>query len=116
MPTVSGAVVFQHEVPPGLRADVVVQLLEIAAADAPSRVVVEQTQRDVLLPAGVGGRVPFLLQVDTVNPPLSYTVRAHVRVGGSSAVKSGDYVTMASYPVLTRGGTTSADVGVRRVS
>ena len=116
MPNVSGTVVFSDEVSPGLAGDVVVQLHEILAEDAASRVVAEQVIPVHALPAGLGGRLPFQLEVGAINSRARYTIRAHVRVNKSDAVTSGDYLTTASFPVLTYGAASTIDVSVRRLT
>ncbi|MBL8145990.1 MAG: hypothetical protein JNL34_06370, partial [Anaerolineae bacterium] len=44
-----------------------------------------------------------------------YSVRAHIATSGSGEVERGDYITMQSYPVLTRGYGNRVTLAVRRV-
>ena len=96
-------------------AHVLVELENISRADAPSQVVA-----GLQLVTGVlHGRdlIPFAIEVPagTLNERSLYSVRVHVDVSGSGEVERGDYITMQSYPVLTRGHGDKVHVVVRRV-
>ena len=75
----------------------------------------EHRQRGVLLRPGI--RVPFVIQIpdELIDERSLCSIRAHVDRSGSGEVKSGDFVSTESYPVLSRGYGTSATIKVRRV-
>lgn len=107
------------ELPPDVTslkpAHLLVELEDISRADAPSQVIARQQ-----LGAGaLGGRdlVPFALEVPAgvLNERNLYSVRVHVDMSGSGKVEPGDYITMQTYPVLTRGHGDNVRVAVRRV-
>jgi putative lipoprotein len=112
---VEGEIVLPDADLPGEAAELVVQVEDVSRADAPSRVVGEQRLRDVHLARG--GRLPFQVEVpaDSVDPGLSYSLRAHVDVSGSGEVEPGDLLTTQSYPVLTPEQADSETVAVQRI-
>jgi putative lipoprotein len=93
----------------------VVQVEDVSRADAPSTVVGEQVLRNVALHPGQA--VPFRVEVpaDAIDERRSYSIRAHVDVGGTGVVESGDLVSTESYPVLTHGYGTEGWIRVKRV-
>jgi uncharacterized lipoprotein YbaY len=96
-------------------AHVIVQVEDISRADAPSVVVGEFKRRKAGLRGGA--TLPFAIAVpgDRIDDRHLYSVRAHVDVSGSGAVKRGDFVSTRTYPVLTRGQGDSVSVTVQRV-
>jgi putative lipoprotein len=84
-------------------ARIVIELEDISRADAPSQVVARQQFVPDVLPSGE--LIPFTLEVPAgaLDPRHIYSVRVHVDVNGSGTLDFGDYITMQSYPVLTRG-------------
>lgn len=96
-------------------ADVIVQVEDISRADAPSIVVGEQRQRGVSLHEGAV--LPFVVEIPAglIDGRRSYSVRVHVDVSGSGAVRAGDLVSTQTYPVLTRGHGAEARITVRPV-
>lgn len=63
------------------------------------------------------GGVPLQFSVEGVvpNDRANYTVRVHVDVDRDGNVSRGDFITMESYPVLTRGHPERVTVRVREV-
>jgi uncharacterized lipoprotein YbaY len=113
--TVQGEIVLPAAgVSPG-PADVIVFVEDVSRADAPSVVIGEQRQNGVLLRPGL--RFPFAVQIpnELIDERNLYSVRAHVDKSGSGEVKTGDFVSTQTYPVLTRGYGTSVTINVRRV-
>ncbi|WP_369213529.1 hypothetical protein [Streptomyces flavofungini] len=85
------------------------QVEEIAAADAPSRVVARTAERGVDLTAP-----PRLsIEVPPPDPRARYTVRVHADVDGSGAVAPEDFVSVRGNPVLTHGSPDAVAVEVR---
>lgn len=96
-------------------AHVLVELEDISRADAPSEVVASLQLTPEVLRGG--DLIPFELEVPAgaLNERSLYSVRVHVDMSGSGKVELGDYITMQSYPVLTRGYGDEVRVAVRRV-
>jgi putative lipoprotein len=113
--TVRGELVLPAGDVPDAASRVVVRVEDVSRADAPSVVVGEQQLQDV--PLEPEGRIPFAVEVphSRIDPRAQYSVAAHVDVVGTGTIKPGDFISMASYPVLTRGHGDSATVEVRRV-
>lgn len=112
---VRGEVRFPAEAPPLSAATVRVSLQDVSLADAPARVVAEQTLRDVSHPGGRAGGIRFELRLQQVEARTRYVVRVHVDVDNDGRVSYGDYVSTQSHPVLTFGHPDHVDVPVRRV-
>lgn len=112
---VQGEVVLPTAGVPAKIADVAVYVEDVSRADAPSIVIGQQRQRGVSLRPGLV--VPFLIKLtdESVDDRRSYSLRAHVDVGGTGDIKPGDFVSTQSYPVLTRGHGTTVRVRVKRV-
>lgn len=107
-PYVSGHVLFpQGWAPPGGRPQpVVVKLLDVTRADAPSVTVAQSS----FTATGEASR-EFLLQVTgAIAANRSYVVSVHVDSDGDARVSKGDLITMESYPVLTGGHGNTVDV------
>ena len=62
-----------------------------------------------------GGIIPFTLKVVEVDARATYTIRVLVDRDGDGRISRGDYISMASYPVLTRGHQPEVTVRARRV-
>lgn len=92
-------------------ATLVVRVEESSRADAPSTVVAET----VLTDPWIAGRAPFSLLVPEVDPRATYRVTALVDLDGDGEVGRGDYLNVASFPVLTRGHGNHIVVDVQRV-
>lgn len=110
-----GQIELPHQITAFRPARVVIELEDISRADAPSQVAarlefVTETLRS-------GDLIPFALEVpaDALNQRSLYSVRVHIDVNGSGRIDPGDYITMQSYPVLTRGHGNQVRVAVRQV-
>jgi putative lipoprotein len=112
---VTGAIRFPEGTPAFAGATVRVSLFEVTHADAPSRVIVEETIPHASHPGGAGGGLAFALRAATIDARARYVVRVHVDVDNDGRVSQGDYVTTASYPVLTLGHSNRVVAEVRRV-
>jgi len=82
---------------------VVIEVEDISRADAPSQVVAHLQLETGELQGG--DLIPFSLEVPAgaLDERHLYSVSVHVDMSGSGEVESGDYITVQSYPVLTRG-------------
>lgn len=112
---IRGEIELPPDAPTFKPAHVLVELEDISRADAPSQVVAR-----LRLVTGVlhgGDLIPFALEVldSALDERNLYSVRVHVDMSGSGEVEHGDYITMQSYPVLTRGYADTVRVAVRRV-
>jgi len=61
------------------------------------------------------GTIPFELKGVAADERSTYTVRVLVDRDGDGRISRGDYISTASYPVLTRGHPSEATVRTRRV-
>ena len=93
-----------------------VQLLDVGAADASSRVIAEQVLTDISQKASSGQSIPFVLYGAIPDERGSYTISVHVDVDGDGKISRGDYITMQSYPVLTFGYPDRVSVEVKKVT
>jgi uncharacterized lipoprotein YbaY len=99
--------------PSGLReARVYVRLEDTSRADAPSRIVAEQTLSGAALAEGTPLRFELRGALPGGGP---CNLRVHVDVDGDGQVSPGDYVSMESYPVTTSTAQQDLQVHVHRV-
>jgi putative lipoprotein len=112
---VTGAIRFPEGTPAFVDATVRISLLDVTRADAPSRVVAEEAISHAIHPGGAGEGFAFALRAGAIDARGRYVIRVHVDVDGDGRVSQGDYVSMASYPVLTFGHATHVVVDVRRI-
>ncbi len=112
---VRGRIALPSEIPVEKATAVVVQVQDVSRMDAPSEVLAEQRFEHVDLEEG--GELPFEVQLpaDLVDQRRRYSMRVHVDVNGTGNVTKGDYVSTASYPVLTEGDDDLLLITVRRV-
>jgi uncharacterized lipoprotein YbaY len=112
---IRGEITIPPDAPPFTPAQAVVELEDISRADAPSEVVA----RLKLTPGELRGGdvISFTLDVpaDKLNESHLYSVRVHLDLTGSQEIKVGDYITVQSYPVLTRGYKDEVRIAVRRI-
>ncbi len=112
---VHGEIVLPAKMMPGIPAFVRVEVEDISRADMPSEVV---AQRSISTGIVHGGDViPFEIEVpaSVIDPQRLYSVRAHVAMSGSGEIEIGDFISMQSFPVLTRGHGNQVRVEVRLV-
>ncbi|BEP45632.1 YbaY family lipoprotein [Variovorax sp. V15] len=106
---VTGTVTYRERIALDPAADIVVQLLDVSLMDAPSKVLAEQRIK------ANGKQVPFAyeLKVDAarIDPRMRYAVSARITRGEQLL-----FINDTQYPVLTQGGTTSADLVLVRVT
>lgn len=98
------------------RAVVRVRLSDVTRLDAESVTLAEQEIHDVELDPARPPRVSFALSAPEPDPRARYVVEAHVDLTGDGEVKAGDFINMASHPVLTRGHGHTVVVHVREVT
>jgi hypothetical protein len=84
-------------------------------ADAPAELVIEEAITGPLEARLRAGRLPFALPGVVPHPNRSYTVSVLVDLDGDGQISRGDFVNMASYPVLTFGHPEDVRIRVRRV-
>ena len=113
--TVRGQVVLPNVPLPNQTADLIVEVEDVSRADAPAQVVGEQRLLGVSVRAGQV--FPFAIEIpsDRIDPSHSYSVRVHIDMTGSGKVEPGDLITTQSYPVLTQGYGSEANVTVKPV-
>ncbi len=114
-PLVEGEIKFEEEAPPFSGATMYVRLEDVSVADAPARVVAEDTRRDVSFESRAGESLKFAIEGAAPDPKGSYAVRAHIDLDGDGQVSRGDFISMQSYPVLTFGYPRQVSVLVRQV-
>lgn len=92
-----------------------VDLVDTTLADQASLLIKRQVIPHVDKEIGPGRKLKFQLAIASPDPRRSYEVRAHVSVDGSETMSVGDATTMQSYPVLTFGYPTVANVATRLI-
>lgn len=104
--TVTGTATYRERIALPADAELIVQLLDISLADAPSTVIAEQRIAPVRVPAS------FTLSYDPaqIDQRHSYAVSARVERGGRQL-----FVTDTRHPVLTQGGGSTVDIVMTRV-
>lgn len=112
---VRGSIRLPSKMPPGIAAQIVVRVEDVSRADAPSIVIGEQRLATVSICGG--DSVPFAIQVpaERIDDRGSYSVSAHIDLGGSGQVETGDFISTQTYPVLSRQYPDDVDVEVRPV-
>jgi len=111
---VRGEITFDEGAPAFVDATAHVQLEDVSTIDAPSLVVAEQVLPNTRRPPP-DGRIEFVIKVWNVDERASYNVRALIDLDGDGKTSRGDFVTMQSYPVLTRSHPTEVSIRVRQV-
>jgi len=106
--TVTGTVTYLQRITLPPEAEVYVALQDISTPDRPARTVARQT----IATRGKQVPIPFALEcdLDLIDEARAYSLHAEIRVGGKR-----QYVSAQSYPVLTRGAPTQADIVVMAV-
>jgi uncharacterized lipoprotein YbaY len=91
---------------------VIVDVLDVTEQDAPSKRIARAS-----LTVTDGSSIPFSVSLSSadVDETRDYTISSHVDVDGDQKISSGDWITMESFPVLTRGNGDRAAVRVRLV-
>ncbi len=112
---VSGKIVFGEGSEAFSGAILTVSLEEVGRADAPSSVVAEQTRHGVTWQPGEPGQTSFQLEGPAPDKAGQYIISAHLDVDGDGKISRGDYITMESYPVLTRGYPRRVTVHLKRI-
>ncbi|MFE0754106.1 YbaY family lipoprotein [Inquilinus sp. NPDC058860] len=104
--SVTGTATYRERIALPADAELIVQLLDVSLADAPSTVIAEQRIAPVRVPAA------FTLSYDPaqIDQRHSYAVSARVERGGKQL-----FVTDTRHPVLTQGGGSAVDIVMTRV-
>lgn len=115
-PLVTGEIQFDQ--PPHLSSDVkaYVHLLDVGAADAPSRIIAEQVLTDISQKASSGQSISFVLYGVIPDERGSYAISVHVDMDGDGKISRGDFINMQNYPVLTFGYPNRVLVLVKKVT
>jgi uncharacterized lipoprotein YbaY len=110
-----GQIELPHQITAFRPARVVIELEDISRADAPSQIAARLHLETGTLRSG--DTIPFAIEIPAgaLDEQSLYSVRVHIDVNGSGIVDPGDYITMQSYPVLTRGYGNKVRVAVRQV-
>lgn len=92
-----------------------VRLEEVSRADAPSRIVAEQIIHPVNWRPGQSTMFTFALSGPAPDGHARYIVSVHLDLNGDGQVSRGDFITMESYPVPTRGNASFITVQLRKI-
>lgn len=114
---IKGAIIFEPVAPDLTHARIYIHLQDTSMADGLATTVAEQILPQPSAVASDDGTVPFQIELASLDPRRRYSISVHVdRHGGNGTqIRSGDYINMASYPVLTLGHLDQVRVSVRRV-
>ena len=115
MKLVEGKIILEKSI--GLLAGAVVNvfLLDVSLIDAPSKIVVRETFCGDNYHTETKDGLTFTLYGEKPEKARQYSIRVHISLHGSDEVKSGDYITTESNPVLFTEYPTSTTVTVREV-
>jgi putative lipoprotein len=111
--TVRGYVVIPPDARPSTAGLMLIEVRDVSLMDAPSTVVGEVRACDV--PVEPGARIPFQVPAPDAEPGHSLAVRAHVSVDGTTAVTSGDAVSVTHIGLPPTGDVEALEVPVRVV-
>ena len=114
-PLMQGEILFSEGAPSFTKASIHIYLEDTTLADAPARVALHQVMADVPAELILNNRIPFVLYGTIPDPRARYTVRVLVDVDGDGRISHGDYISTASYPVLTQGYPDQVVIQVKRV-
>jgi uncharacterized lipoprotein YbaY len=110
MRTITGAIVLPGDAPVVIAGQVIIEVLDISLADAPSQLIAEQLLSNVALQPG--GRINFSIVAPEVDANRTLTLRVHISLDGSGQVKSGDLLSTTIYPIPNTGTPPPFDVAV----
>jgi hypothetical protein len=96
-------------------ATVYVRVLDTSRADASAVMVSTLTIRDIALDLMERDGIDFSLDIQAVDPRITYTVSVLVDLDGDGQSSPGDYRSMRAYPVLTHGHGNRVEVLARRI-
>ncbi len=112
MRRVFGTVQFP-EATPSMRAEVVVEVLDVSRLDSDSRRLAVHQRASVEI--GPRARLDFDMDAPRGARGASLSLRVHVDLDGSGLVSSGDFITTTSIPVSESGDCGPMEVPVNRV-
>ena len=114
---VNGKIRFSALKRPLQNAVVQIRLDDVTVTDARAKTLARAEAGPCSAKAGEDCRLPFAIEVNDadIDPRARYVIAAHADLDGDGEVSRGDYVTMQSYPVLTRGYPTNVDLELREV-
>jgi uncharacterized lipoprotein YbaY len=114
-PLVSGSIILGGEVGSFAGVTVYVRLEDISRADAPAVLMAEHALEGVSHQAGTEDSLDFALYGLPPAEGADCNVSVHVDVDGDGEVSRGDYITVESYPVITRGAPDRVRVRLEKV-
>jgi uncharacterized lipoprotein YbaY len=117
MARVSGEIRFPRLKRPLHQAVVKILVNDVTRADARAKTMARAEAGPCSAEAGEDYRIPFTIEVDDgeIDPGARYVLAAHADLDADGEVSQGDYVTIQSYPVLTRGYPVHADLELLEV-
>jgi len=110
MRTITGEIVLPENTPAVIAGQVIIEVLDISLADAPSQLIAEQRLSNVALQPH--GRINFSIIAPEVEANRTLTLRVHISLDGSGRMKSGDLLTTAIYPIPNTGTSPPLEVAV----
>jgi len=88
---------------------------DVSRADAAAESLGSYVQQDVSHAAGDISGPEFTLLAKVPDPNAQLAVRVHIDLSGNGRYSRGDFITMESYPVLTRGHPSLVTVRLRQI-
>lgn len=88
---------------------------DVSRLDAPAQALGSAVLQDVSHQAGEVSGPQLTLQVSVPEASATVSVRVHIDLDGDGRYSRGDFITMESYPVLTRGHLDRVTVRVRQI-
>ena len=96
-------------------ATIYVRLMDVSKMDVASRVITQQVIRKVIYDPASPRKIIFALYGEVPDNRARYTITVHVDRGHDGKIKTGDFINMESYPVLTQGYSNYVTVHVKQV-
>jgi uncharacterized lipoprotein YbaY len=112
---VKGIIVLDEHIKPFSGATVHILLEDVSFQDAPSKLITEQTIKNVSHDNIDQQKIEFVIYGNIVDTQADYSIRVHGDVDKDGRISKGDFVTVQSYPVLTHGPPDNLLVTVKEV-
>lgn len=100
---VKGIIVLDEHIKSFSGATVHILLKDVSLQDAPSKLIAEQTIKNVSHNNIDQQKIEFVIYGDIVDTQADYSIRVHIDADNDGRISKGDFVTVQRYPVLTHG-------------
>ena len=112
---VRGQIVFEDDASAFSNATLYVTLEDVTYADSRAIIVGRVVKEHISYDPAAPEPLTFEMPVEVSERDALYNIRAHFDLNGDGKISQGDYLSMQSYPVITRGHPFEVSVRVSRV-